>query len=76
MHVQLTGSFCNIEIILEEPIDRSESLFVKSFGYVGTEDFFQKIFTKRDRELIDQSSDSQFIIGEYGLFRVKKFSDF
>ena len=65
--MELTGSFCNIEIVLEKPVDCSECFLVKSFRYIRTEDFFQKIFSQRNRELIDQSSDAKLVIWEYSL---------
>ena len=65
--MKLTGSLCNIEIILKEPVDCSECFIIESLGNIRTEDLFQKVFTQRNRKLIDQPSDSEFIIRKYSL---------
>ena len=76
MHMELPGSLRNIEVVLEETIDHGGRLFVKAFRYITAENLFQEIFAQGNRKLIDQSSDAQFIIGEYGLLGVEQFSHF
>ena len=65
------GCLCNIEIILEKPVDSPQCLFIKRRRDIRTEYFFQKTFAQRNRELIDQPSDAQLIIRKYGLLRIE-----
>ena len=66
--MKLTGSLCNIKVILKETVDCCECVIIKSFWYIRTKDFLQKILTESDRELINQPADSEFIIRKYSLF--------
>ena len=52
VHMELAGCLCNIEIILEKPVDSPQCLFIKRRRDIRTEYFFQKTFAQRNRELI------------------------
>ena len=59
MDVKLSGSFGYVETVLEEFVNGNKSLFIEIVRGLAAEDLLYEHFTQRDRELIDQTSDSK-----------------
>ena len=65
--MQLTGSLCNVEVILEETADCSGSFLIDFLRNIRAEDFLKEVLAQGNRKLVDEAPDPQFIIRKYSL---------
>ena len=72
---KLTGGFGNVEVILEEFVDREQRFLVQRIDGALFENLGKEYLAQRSRELIDQTADTKILIVDNGLFRFKYFAD-
>ena len=71
----MSGGFRYVQIVFQECIDRGKSFFIQFFRNLSAKDLFDEHFTEIDRQLIDQSSDSECAVCSDRLFRIKDLAD-
>ena len=73
---QLTGSFGNVQVVLEELIDGEQSFLIQGIDGVLFEHLGQEDLTQGGGQLIDQTADTQILIVEDGLLGFKYLAHF
>ena len=75
MDEQLSGRLGDVEVILEELVDREQRLLIERVDGVLLEDLGQENFTQGRRQLVDQSADAKVFIVDDGFFGVEDLAD-
>ena len=65
MDEQLPGCLGDIEAVLKELVDRCQCLLIEFFGILALEDLSDEHLAQRDRQLIDQPADSEFVVRDH-----------
>ena len=72
---QLSGRLGDVEVILEELVDREQRLLIERVDGVLLEDLGQENFTQGRRQLVDQSADAKVFIVDDGFLGVEDLAD-
>ena len=67
MHIELARRLGDVEVVLEEAVDRVERVVVERFDRVFLERLGEEHFAQRDRQLIDDAADAEVLIVDDGL---------
>ena len=76
MHIQLAGSFRNIQIVFKESVNCFKRIFVQRFNGIFLENLIQEHLAQPCRKLIDNSAEAECIVFYNAFFRLKNRTDF
>ena len=62
VYKQLSGSFRNIQVVLEELLNGKQRFMIQRFNAAPLEYLVKKCFTQRGRQVIDQAGNAQILI--------------
>ena len=76
MHIKLAGGFRKVQVVFKEGADGGKSLIINGIQSLFLEKLIDKHLADLYRQLVNQSSDSQAVVSENILARVKNLAHF
>ena len=71
---KLSGGFRHVQIVLKELVDRCQDLIVQIIRHIFSENLVDEDTAQVDRELVDQSSDSERVVARHLFLRIEDLS--